>query len=215
MRFGKLALAALFVIAASTAQAQTPALLSFTSTTSFPSFNSTNQTIGWSFTANNDISVTDLGVYDTTPATRLGQSHQVGIFSITGTLLGSTTVQTNSPLTGSFRYASVTPFTLTAGQTYLLGEAITSPFSDVYFTGSGTTTTDPAITFGQAAVSGSSSGFAAPTTLNSAAGRFGPNFKFTSAAPAVPEPGSIALLTGMTLTGAAFLRRRKQASKAA
>ncbi len=31
----------------------------------------------------------------------------------------------------------------------------------------------------------------------------------------VPEPGSIALLTGLSLTGAAFLRRRKTASKAA
>ena len=32
---------------------------------------------------------------------------------------------------------------------------------------------------------------------------------------AVPEPGSIALLTGLSLTGAAFLRRRKTARKAA
>ena len=41
-------------------------------------------------------------------------------------------------------------------------------------------------------------------------------FEFGTSTPAaVPEPGSIALLTGMTLTGAAFLRRRKQASKAA
>ena len=35
------------------------------------------------------------------------------------------------------------------------------------------------------------------------------------AAPPVPEPGSIALLTGMSLTGAAFLRRRKTDHKAA
>lgn len=39
-------------------------------------------------------------------------------------------------------------------------------------------------------------------------------FQATSVA-AVPEPGSIALLTGMAVTGAAFLRRRKQAAKAA
>ena len=36
---------------------------------------------------------------------------------------------------------------------------------------------------------------------------------FPAAAPPVPEPGSVALLTGLTLTGAAFLRRRKQASR--
>ena len=38
--------------------------------------------------------------------------------------------------------------------------------------------------------------------------------EFTPAAPAVPEPGTIALLTGLSLTGAAFLRRRKAARKA-
>ena len=38
---------------------------------------------------------------------------------------------------------------------------------------------------------------------------------FSSASAAVPEPGSLALLTGLSLTGAAFLRRRKQIQKAA
>lgn len=42
------------------------------------------------------------------------------------------------------------------------------------------------------------------------------NLAFGIAAPAaVPEPGSIAFLTGLSLTGAAFLRRRKQSQKAA
>ena len=44
-------------------------------------------------------------------------------------------------------------------------------------------------------------------------GSFSANF--TPAAPAVPEPGSIALLTGLSLTGATFLRRRKVARNAA
>ncbi len=48
------------------------------------------------------------------------------------------------------------------------------------------------------------------TTLSSS-GLALDTIQFTPAA--VPEPGSIALLTGMTLAGAAFLRRRKQASK--
>lgn len=38
-------------------------------------------------------------------------------------------------------------------------------------------------------------------------------FNFTVTPAAVPEPGSIALLVGMGVTGAAFLRRRKQAGK--
>lgn len=42
------------------------------------------------------------------------------------------------------------------------------------------------------------------------------NLTFSSTTPAaVPEPGSLALLTGLTLTGAAFLRHRKLARKAA
>ena len=45
-------------------------------------------------------------------------------------------------------------------------------------------------------------------------GSFSANF--TPAAPvAVPEPGSVALLTGIGTVGAAFLRRRKQARNAA
>ncbi len=42
------------------------------------------------------------------------------------------------------------------------------------------------------------------------------NLTFSSTTPAaVPEPGSLALLTGLSLTGAAFLRRPKQARIAA
>ena len=55
-----------------------------------------------------------------------------------------------------------------------------------------------------------------PTSFGSVEFVFISTLTFSSSTPAaVPEPGSIALLTGMTLTGAAFLRRRKSARTAA
>ena len=51
---------------------------------------------------------------------------------------------------------------------------------------------------------------------SSTAGSLAFNFAATSSPAAVPEPGSLALLAGMGLTGAGFLaRRRKNACKAA
>ncbi len=54
-----------------------------------------------------------------------------------------------------------------------------------------------------------------PKTIATAEGGGNP-LALTSFRPAaVPEPGSLALLTGLSLAGAAFLRRRKQARNAA
>ena len=74
------------------------ALQSFTGGSLFGGINGTHRTIGWSFTANDNLSVTSLGLWDETPADPLSQTHQVGLWSSTGTLLGSATIQTNSPL---------------------------------------------------------------------------------------------------------------------
>jgi len=175
---------------------------------SFPAFNGTNQTIGWSFTvaSPNDLTVTSLGFWDATPGTSLAQSHQVGIWTGDGsTLLGSITVQIDSLLSDSFRYEDVTPFVLTSGMSYLIGAAITSPFSDVY-TVPASITTDAAITLTGSARNGSSEGFSAPTIVTAGNGRIGPNFEFTL--NQVPEPSALLLtFTGLGLLAAS--RRTK------
>ncbi len=205
-------LAATLALASTVASAA--AITSFSGGSDFPAFNGTNQTIGWQFTVASsvDLTVTSLGFWDLTPASPLGQSHEVGIWTGDGALLlGSVTVQTNSALSGAFRYEAVTPFELTAGLSYLIGAAITSPFSDAY-TIPATVLTDPAITLTGSARNGSSGGFSAPTTVTAGNGRFGPNFEFTlDQVGQVPEPSALLItLTGLGLMAA--VRRSKRAS---
>lgn len=188
-----------------------PAVLSFSGGSNFPAFNGTNQTIGWQFTvaAGNGVTVNQLGWWDSTPATPLAQTHQVGIWNLAGVLLGSTTVLTNSALSGEFRYEDVTPIVLAAGSSYLIGGSVTSPFSDVYSV-PGALAMDSMIEFDGAARNGSAQGFSVPTTVTSGNGRFGPNFQFTvNSGNSVPEPGTAwILLTGLGLLGVRSLRAR-------
>jgi hypothetical protein len=206
-----------FAAAASLALASTmatagPAIVGLSGGSNFPAFNGTNQTIGWRFTvaAGGGITVTDLGWWDASPATPLGQDHQVGIWDLAGALLGSVTVLTNSSLSGAFRYEAITPIALAGGGSYVIGGAITSPFLDVY-SNSTTVTTDPLITFNEAARNGSSGGFSAPLTFSAGNGRFGPNFEFTANdSTPVPEPGTalLMMLAGVGMVAASRRRRR-------
>jgi hypothetical protein len=185
------------------------ALQSFTGDDVFPSFDGTNQTVGWSFTANDNLLVTSLGLWDETPADPLGQTHQVGLWSSTGTLLGSVTIQTNSPLTGDFRYEAITPVTLTSGLTYFLGSEISDPFSDRYTTFASSIITAPEITFLNTARNDSDGGFSFPSITGSGNGRFGPNFQFQVVSTPVPEPTSTLSLLALGTLGAASTLKRK------
>ncbi|MEH1768232.1 MAG: DUF4082 domain-containing protein [Nostoc sp.] len=185
------------------------AIQSLTGGSNFPSFNGTNQTIGWSFTANDNLSVTALGFYDPTPGNPLSQSHLVGLWTSDGNLLASTTVQTTSPLTGSFRYQDITSVNLLAGMSYVIGAAITSPFSDIYNI-PGSVNTAPEITLTDSARNGTSQGFSFPSTLTAGKGRIGPNFEFDVVTQAVPEPTSLIGILGLGAFGITSLRKRKQ-----
>lgn len=181
----------------------------------FTSLSSTDQTVGWQFTANDDISVTDLGFYDITPSTPLDKTHEVGLWTLGGMLLASTTIQTTSTLVGDFRFEAITPVALTAGSSYLIGAAFTGPFdsatSDRYrIPASRTLATE--ITIDGSARNANGGGFGAPTIVSAGIGRFGPNFQFTVAAappPPIPEPGTYALM-GLGLAGLAGLGRLRR-----
>ena len=200
--------AALALCAAATSAA--PVISNIVGGSSFPAFNGTNQTVGWAFTVapGAGVTVTDLGFFDSTPATDLSQTHQVGIWDLVGTLLGSATVQTNGSLVGAFRYAAATPFSLAGGGSYVIGGAITSPFTDVYVSGVTSFDIDPLFTYAGAARSDSSSGFAAPLTVTAnTGGRFGPNFQFTeNRGNSVPEPSTLwVVMMGLGVLGAGRL----------
>lgn len=205
-RIARLALAGLAVAALTLptrpALADTPAIDFTTPTVDF-----TNNTwsLGFKFTTNTNITVNSLGFYDD-QKNGLSERHEVGIYDSLQNLLASTVVTTADPLDGFFRYASIVPLNLAAGQTYYV--AGTTGGENYTWDPTGFTV-DPAITF-------NSDKYVVSTVLafpgdgpDNVHGYFGPNFKLDgSVAPQVPEPGSLALLVGVAVPGGLLALRR-------
>jgi hypothetical protein len=198
----------LFFSFSSLAKADTVALTSVTGGVLATS--GTDQLYGWIFTANAPISVTSLGVFDN-GGDGLSISHDVGIFDdTTQTLLGSTTVPagTGGTLIGGFRYESVSPFSLTQGDSYVIVMTMPEQNTDYQTIQATSETTASQITYVDSAF-GESSTLAFPSVTGAfAQGIFGPNFTFVSAAATTPEPSSIVLLSTGVLSMAGFARRR-------
>jgi hypothetical protein len=80
-------------------------------------------TIGWAFTVGaQDVELSALGIFDEA-GDGLEDAHPAGIWTNGGTLLRQVTIPsgTAGTLIGGYRYQSVTPVTLAAGQTYVVG----------------------------------------------------------------------------------------------
>src|SRR4051794_39719346 len=82
-------------MSAITSQAQNTAI---TLGNSISGGNAGNYSVGWEFTVNSNITLTQLGYWDQ-EGNGFVSSHQVGLFSDAGTLLTSTTVASSDPLT--------------------------------------------------------------------------------------------------------------------
>ena len=190
------------ILLPASARAGTIGLTAFSGGSNFGSFNTTHMTLGWAFTANDDLVATMLGFWDANPNDLLNQNHRVGLWTSGGTLLASTTVLTNSPLTGDFRYGAIAPTLLLSGQSYVLGAEYLTPFADPYRQFATSITVDPLITFLGDTANASAGGFSFPGGQTTNNGRFGPNIQFDAA---VPEPASVFL---MGLGAAALIRRR-------
>jgi hypothetical protein len=86
-------------------------------------FNDTNVgvTLGYQFSPVVDMNVSALGVYDGgIDGAGLQMARDVGLFTATGTLLVSASVDNSAPLINGFRFAAVSPLVLNAGQGYVL-----------------------------------------------------------------------------------------------
>jgi len=160
-------------------------------------------TIGWSFQVGaQDLQLTALGAFDDA-GDGLEDAHPVGIWTSGGVLLKQVTVPsgTGGTLVGSYRYLSVSPVTLTAGQTYMLGEYF-APVVDRCGTACGdasgvfgSQTFAPGVTFVQSrqnrAIIGPGSLAFPNLDAEIAQSFFGPNFLMTTADPiSSPEPAS-------------------------
>lgn len=196
-----LSLVALFGIAsAATAQ------LAFDQTGGVPVVYGDTVTAGYTFNVITPLVVTELEMY--AGFGLQSAAIPVGIWDNGGTLLTSAPISTTVPATttpsangGSFFGMPVIPITLTPGS-YTIGAL--GAGSDTIAVG-GTIIADPAVTYGSAAAVTAAS-LTRPQVIASGIGTIGPSFKFT----VVPEPGSVALLIGMTGVSGVMLRRNRK-----
>lgn len=169
---------------------------------------STGDVVGWTFSVNQDIFVTHLGVWnqDTVAGfAGLSSSHQVGVWNATTqALLGSTTVSPGDMVQGAFTYRALPNITLVTGQQYVIGAMYSATDNDNYISGGVSNfTTSPDVNWlsGRSPAVGDL-GFVFPTATSSGIGRFGPNFLYTP----VPAPGAAAALGAFGLLAT---RRRR------
>jgi hypothetical protein len=149
-------------------------------------------TLGWEFTVTGTIQVFDLAFYDD-GENGLVDSHQLGLWNSTGTLLASGTVLagTASPLVNQWREVAVSPVQLGPGN-YFVGGLFLDGNDPVWFPGLSNLTgfaSGPGITYDQATFAFGST-LSNPTIPDGSPGFFGANFVFSP----TPEPGSVLLL---------------------
>ena len=203
-------IAAGIFLAASTANAAI-AITSYT-----PGTEATNGawSLGWEFrVGSNPITVTSLGVYDD-GANGLAESHDVGIYDLSGNLLISGTVNPGDTLNGMFRYTSVAATALSANTNSVV-TATTGSENYGYFPTS--ISFDPAISYVvDRYVSGA--GLAFPTNSSGHNGSpdhawFGGTFGFNESS-SVPEPATLAIwgLFAIGLPVAGYRRRLKKSA---
>jgi hypothetical protein len=189
----------------------------------------TGNIVGWSFTANSDLYATRLAVFDTDRDVAPEQSHFIGLWNSTGSLLASATVNENGvrPNGFSYHWADIASTTLKAGQKYYVGAVMGSdyytaqvpnsifgndptPFTNLQvntgisynadaFYYLGTGENPNGITFGSASIG---SGLNDPNTI---IGGFGANIDVTP----TPIPAA-AWLLGSGLLGLVGIRRRNK-----
>ena len=189
------------------ALAQTPVVTGFTGGGGpFSSFYGTllpsGDTVGYRFTADSNITITDLGIVDDFDGS-LDSPHQVGLWCNSDQmLLASTTVSSGDTLFNGFWYAPVAPVALVENEDYTLGAVYASDDNDSYISGPSSITTDMISgTMGVEPGVGDL-GFVYPVVTSAGnLGRIGPNALY------VPEPASLVLcgLGAILLVG---LRRK-------
>lgn len=179
---------------------------------------SSGDVVGFRFTMNSAQAVQSLGVWngDTLGGGGLDNAHQVGIWDDTQTLIASATVTPSSPITGDFRYESVSPVVLNPGTTYTIGALYTATDDDGYLSNP-TVVTNPEVNTVNAVFPASGDlGFVFPTEDSAGnPGRIGPNFIFGDPLPeSVPVPalsgaGLAALILLLGVAAVVLLRIRQ------
>jgi hypothetical protein len=205
-----LALAALIVCCP--IQTRATPVLSFTGGTAHSA--SSDITDGWVFSLTSATLVTDLGVWDSSNGTGVGdglaESHLVTIWTSGGAQLVQTTVPagTGTTLDGGFRYVSLSSGLLLQPGTYVIG-AYYSPASLDQTTFDATTvTTVPGVTIIGSRLTGGNN-FPSDDAGGNGGGPdsyFGPNFQIPGTSASVPDASSTLTLLLLGVTAAFGLK---------
>ena len=179
-------------------------------TTASNTFTNGSWDFGTWFKANSDLSVTGLGYY-ADPVTTQANNNQVGLFNSTGTLLASATVDNTYALFGHFRYVTIAPLALTAGESYLL---VGVSQSNNYTWDNAGFATDPLISYlGNTwdLDTDNTPTFVSSYQNDTTDGYWGPNLFINSRefTGQVPEPATL-LLLGVAIAALGVSRRMKR-----
>ncbi|MGD8451769.1 MAG: PEP-CTERM sorting domain-containing protein [Phycisphaerae bacterium] len=157
---------------------------------------------GWRFTANEAITVTELGLWDD-DNDGMDIDHPIGLWEFSsGTLLTSGIIHagTGDELFDHFRYVDVDDVLLQVGGDYVVGFYTHTSNDDKMVYASPTDLwVDPAINYIEARYGGNGSLLMPGPSTSTTYYRFGPNFKF------IPEPAT----AGLLLIGGLWLLRRR------
>ncbi|HWB98337.1 MAG TPA: DUF4082 domain-containing protein [Bryobacteraceae bacterium] len=186
---------------------------------SAPTSSDSQLTLGFRFHVNQDLMVLALGYYDDA-GDGLADQHDVGIFDAYGNLLVSTTVAagTVDPLVGQFRYQTINPIALTAGQVYTIGATTNGPADPWAYGAAGSSlenfAADPALHIGEHAgvfVYQCDNLLQEPTHHYGYTIYAGPNFQFQTLL-STPEPGTGIILASALAVLSLMTKLRKKAT---
>ena len=158
-------------------------------------------TFTWEFTANSPIQVTQLGYYDsglagTQSPNGFGQ-HYVSLIDVsTDTPLATADVTTDSPATGFFNYATITPVRLNTTDTYEVSGSMTNQY---YLVGLNQAATPTAPQINYDFTPGNIFGNPAPAGTYA---DFGPNFQFATSCTENRPGKDVIALAGDVCTAA-------------
>ena len=172
-------------------------------------------TLGWEFYTDSSITVGALGVFQDATETGLADSYAVGLWSSSGTLLADATVAsgTAAPLVDQFRYATVTPVTLAAGQYYYVGALYLDGNDPLVFPDDAADLTNgPGITFDGATYAAGAS-LTTPTSHSGTYGYFGPNIEEFVPTP-LPSTRTMTLIALAVTFVACRWRKRNETLRA-
>ncbi len=168
--------------------------------------------VGWAFAVNADISVTELGYYNRiriipdVGAVGMGFSHEVGLYSTSGILLASATVNPSDPLINGFRYTAIPQLALSANTHYIIA-GLNLVDTDGYIAASSFSTPSEITFLEGRLIQSTSLAFPSFTANVGGASIFGPNFRYS-----IPEP-SIFILLGGALLGWIFFQKMSEKRK--